>query len=65
VRRLWWATVDASGRTLDTRKPGKTARRRTRDRDQAIAKALGTFVRDVRGPTTKPPDQAERGEQGA
>jgi integrase len=37
----------------------------TRDRDQAIAKALGTFVRDVRGPTTEPPDKAERGEQGA
>ncbi len=37
----------------------------TRDRDQAIAKALGTFVREVRGPTTEPPDKAERGEQGA
>jgi integrase len=37
----------------------------TRDRDQAIAKALGTFVRDARGPTTEPPDNAERGEQGA
>jgi hypothetical protein len=37
----------------------------TRDRDQAIARALGTFVRDVRGLTTEPPGKAERGEQGA
>ncbi len=37
----------------------------TRDRDQAIVRALGTFVRDVRGPTTEPPGKAERGEQGA
>ena len=37
----------------------------TRDRDQAIAKALGAFVRDVRGPATEPPDKAERREQGA
>jgi hypothetical protein len=37
----------------------------TRDRDQAIARALGTFVRDVRGPATELSDKAERGEQGA
>jgi integrase len=33
----------------------------TRDRDQAIAKALGTFVREVHDATKKP----ERGEKGA
>ena len=37
----------------------------TRDRDQAIARALGTFVREVRGPATELPDKEERGEQGA
>ena len=37
----------------------------TRDRDQAIAKALGTFVREVRGSVAEPPGKAERGEQGA
>ena len=36
-----------------------------RDRDQAIAKALGTFVRDVRGTAKEPMPKAERGEQGA
>jgi hypothetical protein len=37
----------------------------TRDRDQAIARALGTFVREVRGPAKEPDDKAERGEEGA
>ncbi len=37
----------------------------TRDRDQVIAKALGTFVRDARGPMKEPAENAERGEQGA
>ena len=44
---------------------GDDLKHATRDRDQAIAKALGTFVRDVRGPATEPPGKAERGEQGA
>jgi hypothetical protein len=33
----------------------------TRDRDQAIAKALGTFVRDVQNATEKLADNPERG----
>jgi integrase len=37
----------------------------TRDRDQAIAKALGTFVRDVRNATEKHPDTGEREEKEA
>ena len=37
----------------------------TRDRDQAIAKALGTFVRDVQKATETPADDWERGETGA
>ncbi len=37
----------------------------TRDRDQAIAKALGTFVREVHGATDKPAEKPERGEKGA
>ena len=37
----------------------------TRDRDQAIAKALGSFVRDVRNATEKQSDTAERGEKEA
>ena len=37
----------------------------TRDRDQAIAKALGTFVRDARGGKEDAPQAPERGEQGA
>ena len=37
----------------------------TRDRDQAIAQALGAFVRDVRDATEKQPDTADRGEKGA
>jgi predicted nucleic acid-binding protein len=34
------------------------------DRDQAITKTLGTFVRDARGPGKEPAEKAERGEQG-
>jgi integrase len=37
----------------------------TRDRDQAIAKALGAFVREVRDASEKPASGRERGEQGA
>jgi integrase len=37
----------------------------TRDRDQAIAKALGAYVREVRGPAKEPDNKVERGEQGA
>ena len=37
----------------------------TRDRDQAIAKALGTFVRDVRDAADKPTDGQRRGVRGA
>ena len=37
----------------------------TRDRDQAIAQALGTFVRDVRNATQKQPDTGEREEKEA
>ena len=37
----------------------------TRDRDQAIAKALGTFVREVHDAAEKAAEQPERGEQGA
>jgi integrase len=37
----------------------------TRDRDQAIAKALGTFVRDARGAKEDSTTTPERGEQGA
>ncbi len=37
----------------------------TRDRDQAIARALGTLVREVRGPAKEPDDKAERSEEGA
>ena len=37
----------------------------TRDRDQAIAKALGAYVREVRGRAKEPGDNAERGEEGA
>jgi hypothetical protein len=38
----------------------------TRDRDQAIAKALGALVREARDGNGKPPDdQSERGERGA
>jgi integrase len=36
----------------------------TRDRDQAIAKALGAFVREVRDASEEPTGR-ERGEQGA
>jgi hypothetical protein len=35
------------------------------DRDQAIAKALGTFVREVHDATEKAAEEPERGEQGA
>jgi hypothetical protein len=37
----------------------------TRDRDQAITKALGTFVRDVRDAAQKQPDTGEREEKEA
>ena len=37
----------------------------TRDRDQAIAKALGTFVREVRDASGEPTEDRERGGQGA
>jgi integrase len=37
----------------------------TRDRDQAIAKALGAFVREVRDASGEPAAGRERGEQGA
>jgi hypothetical protein len=37
----------------------------TRDRDQAIAKALGTFVREARKPAEKTADDPERKEEGA
>jgi integrase len=37
----------------------------TRDRDQAIAKALGTFVRDVRNAAEHQPDTGERDEHEA
>jgi integrase len=37
----------------------------TRDRDQAIAQALGTFVRDVRNAAEKQPDTGEREEREA
>jgi hypothetical protein len=40
----------------------------TRDRDQAIAKARGTFVRDARGTNDTKEESTEapeRGEQGA
>jgi integrase len=37
----------------------------TRDRDQAIAQALGTFVRDVRNAAQKQPDTGEREEKEA
>jgi integrase len=37
----------------------------TRDRDKAIAKALGTFVREARTPTQDTADKQERDEQGA
>lgn len=37
----------------------------TRDRDQAIAKALGTFVRDARNATEKQPDTGEHEEKEA
>jgi hypothetical protein len=37
----------------------------TRDRDQAIAKALGTFVREARKPAEKTADGPERNEEGA
>jgi hypothetical protein len=37
----------------------------TRDRDQAIAKALGTFVREINEATEKTPEEPERGAQGA
>jgi hypothetical protein len=37
----------------------------TRDRDQGIAKALGTFVRKVRSAADQPSAGPERGEQGA
>jgi hypothetical protein len=37
----------------------------TRDRDQAIAKALGTFVKEARGTKEKPTETPERDEQGA
>jgi hypothetical protein len=36
----------------------------TRDRDQAIAKALGTFVPDARGTKEDSTEGPERGEQG-
>ena len=37
----------------------------TRDRDQAIAKALGAFVRYVRNAADKQPDTGEREEKEA
>jgi len=37
----------------------------TRDRDQAIAKALGTFVKEARATKEEPPEAPERDEQGA
>ena len=37
----------------------------TRDRDQAIAKALGTFVRDVQNAAEKPADDQKRGAKEA
>jgi hypothetical protein len=36
----------------------------TRDRDQVIAKARGTFVRDVQNAAEKPADDPEREEKG-
>jgi integrase len=37
----------------------------TRDRDQAIAKALGTLVREVHDATDKPAEEPGHGEKGA
>jgi hypothetical protein len=37
----------------------------TRDRDKAIAKALGTFVREARIPAQDSADKQERDENGA
>lgn len=37
----------------------------TRERDQAIAKALGAFVREVRDASEEPAAGRQRGEQGA
>jgi hypothetical protein len=37
----------------------------TRDRDQVIAKALGTFAKEARGTKEEPPETPERDEQGA
>ena len=37
----------------------------TRDRDQAIAKALGTLIREVRKVTDKTEEEPERGAHGA
>jgi hypothetical protein len=37
----------------------------TRDRDQAIAKALGMFARDARETREDSTEAPERGEQGA
>jgi hypothetical protein len=37
----------------------------TRDRDQAIAKALGAFVKGTRGTKEEPTEAPERDEQGA
>ena len=37
----------------------------TRDRDQAIAKALGTFVRDAQNTAEKPADDPGRDVKGA
>jgi hypothetical protein len=37
----------------------------TRDRDKAIAKALGTFVREARKPAGEKAGEPQRGEEGA
>ena len=37
----------------------------TRDRDQAIARALGTFAKEARGAREEPPEVPERDAQGA
>jgi hypothetical protein len=39
--------------------------RATRDRDQAIAKALGTFVREVQNAAAKPADDPQQAENDA
>jgi hypothetical protein len=56
---------DLAGEGNDRVRAAMIYQHATRDSDQAIAKALGTFVREAHDATDKAAEEPERGAQGA